>query len=244
MESLELLIKYWPKLLDGTLMTLKLTFMGVIIAALISPWLALWRVYGSTLSQAPLRLYISFIRGTPILAQLFLVYYGSGQFRAEITDWGLWGFFRDPFNCALLVFALNSTAYQTEILRGGIQGVVQGEIEAAKAIGMSWILTLRRVIFPHAYRIAWPALGNEVILLLKASALASVVTVFDVMGRTRQIFSKTFDFSSYLWAAVIYLLITAIFVLLWRGVEQYMNKHIGAQERGVQTEKNSTEGAA
>lgn len=244
MNPLEILIEYWPKLLDGTLMTLKLTFMAVIIAALFSPWLALWRVYGSPLSQAPLRLYISFIRGTPILVQLFLVYYGSGQFRAELTDWGLWSFFREPFNCALLVFAVNSTAYQTEILRGGIQGVVQGEIEAAKAVGMGWLLTLRRVIFPHAYRIAWPALGNEIILLLKASALASVVTVFDVLGRTRQIFSKTFDFSSYLWAAVIYLLITAIFVLLWRWAERHLSKHIGARERGVQTDKKTTEGMA
>lgn len=244
MNPLEILTEYWPRLLDGTLMTLKLTFLAVFIAALFAPWLALWRVYGSPLSQAPLRLYISFIRGTPILVQLFLVYYGSGQFRAELTDWGLWSFFREPFNCALLVFAVNSTAYQTEILRGGIQGVVQGEIEAAKAVGMGWLLTLQRVIFPHAYRIAWPALGNEIILLLKASALASVVTVFDVMGRTRQIFSKTFDFSSYLWAAVIYLLITAIFVLLWRWLERYLSKHIGARERGVQTEKSTTEGVA
>ena len=240
MNPVDIITEFWPRLLDGTLMTLKLTFLGVLIAALISPWFALWRVYGSTLSQAPLRVYISFIRGTPILAQLFLVYYGSGQFRAELSDLGLWSFFRDPFNCALLVFALNSTAYQTEILRGGIQGVVQGEIEAAKAVGMSWLLTLRRVIFPHAYRIAWPALGNEIILMFKASALASVVTVFDLMGRTRQIFSKTFDFSSYLWAAVIYLLLTAIFVLLWRWMEKYLNRHINARDNGQNNEQKPT----
>lgn len=101
--------------------------MGAVIAALISPWLALLRANGSTIAQAPVRLYISFMRGTPILAQLFLVFYGSGQFRHELTDIGLWNFFRDPFNCALLVFALNSTAYQTEILRGGIQGVARGK---------------------------------------------------------------------------------------------------------------------
>ena len=78
---------------------------------------------------------------------------------------------------------------------------------------MSRLTTLRRVIFPHAYRIAWPALGNEIMLLLKASALASVVTVFDLMGQTRAIFQKTFDFSVYLWAALIYLCLTAIFVV-------------------------------
>ncbi|HRX73694.1 MAG: ABC transporter permease [Rhodobacteraceae bacterium] len=228
MNPLEILIEYWPRLLDGTLMTLKLTILGALIAGLVSPSLALIRVHAAPMAQAPLRLYVSFMRGTPILAQLFLIFYGSGQFRPTLEEWGLWTFFRDPFNCALLAFALNSTAYQTEILRGGIMGVPQGEIEAAKAIGMSRPKILRRVVFPHAYRIAWPALGNEVILLMKASALASVVTVFDVMGRTRQIFSRTFDFSVYLWAALVYLCITAAFVLLWRQAERRLSRHIHA----------------
>lgn len=229
MNPLDVLIQYWPRLLDGTLMTIKLTLLGALIAALFSPGFALIRTQASPLLQSPLRLYISFMRGTPILAQLFLVFYGSGQFRPFLQEWGLWTFFRDPFNCALLTFALNSTAYQTEILRGGIMGVPQGEIEAAKAIGMSRIQTLRRVVFPHAYRIAWPALGNEIILLMKASALASIVTVFDLLGRTRQIFAKTFDFSVYLWAALIYLCITAIFVVLWRQAERYLGRHIEAR---------------
>ena len=198
MNPIEILVEYWPRLLDGTLMTLKLTFLGALIAGLVAPGFALIRVYASPLAQSPLRLYISFMRGTPILAQLFLVFYGS-------------------------------TAYQTEILRGGIQGVPRGEIEAARAVGMGPITLLRRVIFPHAYRIAWPALGNEVILLMKASALASVITVFDLLGRTRQIFSRTFDFSTYLWAALIYLCITAAFVLLWRLVERRLSRHIHAR---------------
>lgn len=233
MNPIAILLDNGPRLLDGALMTLQLTGLGALIAAAVSPWLALWRAYGHPLAQAPLRLYISFIRGTPILAQLFLVYYGAGQFRAELTALGLWGFFRDPFNCALLVFAVNSTAYQTEILRGGIQGVPRGEIEAARAIGMGRALLLRRVIFPHAYRIAWPALGNEVILLMKASALASVVTVFELMGRTRQVFSRSFDFSVYLWAALIYLAITAAFVVIWRIAERRLSRHLAARAKGA-----------
>ena len=226
MNPIDILSTYWPRLLDGTLMTIKLTLMGALIAAVVSPGLALIRTQAGPLVQAPLRLYVSFVRGTPILAQLFLIFYGSGQFRPLLQEWGLWGFFRDPFNCALLTFALNSTAYQTEILRGGILGVPSGEIEAAKAIGMTRAKTMQRVIFPHPYRIAWPALGNEVILLMKASALASVVTVFDLMGRTRQVFSKTFDFSVYLWAALIYLCITAIFVIVWRQAEHRLSRHL------------------
>ncbi|KIC39022.1 ABC transporter permease [Ruegeria sp. ANG-R] len=231
MHPIEIITQYWPRLLDGTLLTIKLTLLGALIAGLVSPAFALIRVHASPMAQAPLRLYISFMRGTPILAQLFLIFYGSGQFRPELQELGLWTFFRDPFNCALLAFALNSTAYQTEILRGGILGVPQGEIEAARAVGMSRLLTLRRVVFPHAYRIAWPALGNEVILLMKASALASIVTVFDLMGRTRQIFSRTFDFSVYLWAALIYLCITALFVLLWRQAERRLDLHIDARHK-------------
>tara|TARA_B100000767_G_scaffold205320_1_gene192122 strand:- start:937 stop:1650 length:714 start_codon:yes stop_codon:yes gene_type:complete len=219
-------MRYWPELISGTLMTLKLTMIGALLAAIISPGLALIRTNASLVMQAPLRFYISFIRGTPLIAQLFLVYYGSGQFRPFLDEYGLWTFFRDPFNCALFVFVLNSTAYQTEILRGGLLGVPRGEVEAARSHGMSYVLSLRRVVFPHAYRIVWPALGNEVILLMKASAIASIVTVFDLMGRTRQIFSKTFDFSVYLWAALIYLLITAIFVLLWRQIEHHLTNHL------------------
>lgn len=230
MMPLELLAEYWPRFLDGTLMTLKLTGMSILIASIISPFFALMRTNAPFIVRIVLRIYISFMRGTPILAQLFLIYYGSGQFRPFLQEWGLWTFFRDPFNCALLAFVLNSTAYQTEILRGAIAGIDQRELEAAKAYGMSKFTTLRRILFPHTYRIAWPALGNEVILLMKASALASVVTVFDIIGRTRQVFSRTFDFSAYLWAAIIYLLITAIFVLLWKLAENYLSRHLNATQ--------------
>lgn len=234
MDLIDTFLVNWPKLLDGVTTTLALTGLGALIAAVVAPPLALLRANGSALAQAPLRVYISFVRGTPILAQLFLVFYGSGQFRAELTEIGLWSFFRDPFNCAVLVFAINSCAYQTEILRGGIQAVPSGEIEAARAIGMSRWAVLRRVTFPHAYRIAWPALGNEIILLMKASALASVVTVFDLMGRTRQIFSRSFDFSVYFWAAVLYLAITVCFVLIWRHLERRLSRHMtGQSPQGV-----------
>jgi polar amino acid transport system permease protein len=233
MDFLGIITNYGPKLADGALMTLKLTFTGAFLAGLLAPTLALFRLSGGPLAQFPLRVYVSFACGTPLLARMFLIYYGSGQFRPFLQDAGLWGFFRDPFNCALLAFVLNSTAYQTEILRGGLMGVAQGEIEAAKAVGMGRLTTLRRVVFPHAYRIAWPALGNEIILLMKASALASVVTVFDLMSQTRAVFAKTFDFSVYLWAALIYLAMTAAFVAVWRLLELRLSPHIHGKRRPI-----------
>lgn len=229
MQPLQSLHAAWPALIDGLWVTLQLTGLASALAIALAVPLALARVAAPRAVQVPLRVYISFARGTPILAQLFLVFYGSGQFRPLLTDWGLWPFFRDPFNCALLVFVFNSTAYQTEILRGGIQGVPPGEVEAARAIGMGRFATWRRVVLPHAYRIAWPAIGNEVILLMKASALASIVTVFDLMGETRRLFSRSFELSVYLWAALLYLGVTAVFVLLWRLAERRLSRHLSAR---------------
>jgi polar amino acid transport system permease protein len=233
MDLFGVLTQFWPDLLSGVLTTIKLAGLGALIAGVLAPLLALARVNGGPVAQIPMRIYISFMRGTPLLAQMFLIYYGSGQFRPFLQDIGLWGFFREPFNCALLAFVLNSTAYQTEILRGGILGVPHGEIEAGKAIGMSRVMSLRRIVFPHAYRIAWPALGNEIILLIKASALASVVTVYDLMGETRAIFQKTFDFSVYVWAAVLYLCLTAAFVWTWRRFEQRLSPQIHGKRRSL-----------
>jgi ABC-type arginine/histidine transport system permease subunit len=169
---------------------------------------------------------VSFFRGTPLIAQLFLIYYGSGQFRHELSDLGLWWLFRDPLYCALLTFTLNSAAYQIEILRGALQAVPRGEVEAGRAIGMKAPLLYRRIILPHAYRIAFPALGNEVILMIKGGAIASVITILDLMGQTKRVFAQTFDVSVYLWAAVIYLLMTSAFVWLWRKAEFRLSRHL------------------
>ncbi|PPC77834.1 ABC transporter permease [Pokkaliibacter plantistimulans] len=213
------------RLLTGMAMTLQLTATAVLIAAALALPLAILRARGTPWLQAPLRLYVSFFRGTPLLVQLFLVYYGSGQFRPELQQLGLWWFFRDPFYCAVTAFTLNSVAYQMEILRGGLLAVSRGEVEAGLAFGMNRRLLYRRIILPNAYRIAWPALGNEIILLLKASAIASVVTLLDLMGQTRRLFASSFDISVYLWAAVAYLLITYTFITLWRRMEHRLSRH-------------------
>ena len=226
MNPIELLLLYWPKYLEGIWITIQLAGIGAIMAALLAPPLALVRIHGPAIAKAPVRIYVSFIRGTPMLAQLFLIYYGSGQFRPYLQELGLWTYFREPYFCALLTFVISSTAYQVEIMRGGLMGVPSQEIEAANAVGMSPFTRYRRVIFPHAYRIAWPALGNEVILLIKASALASVVTIFDLLGETRLIFSRTFDLSAYLWAAVLYLALTALLVWIWRRAEIALSPHV------------------
>lgn len=221
----DFIAKVAPMLLDGTWMTLKITFISVSLAALLALPMSILRIQSSRVYRWPVQLFISFFRGTPLIAQLFLLYYGSGQFRPWLMDMGLWPFFRDPVNCALLVFTLNSLAYQTEILRGAIQSVDAGEIEAAKSMGMNNSLLYRHIVLPLAYRIAFPALGNECILMLKGGAVASVITVMDLMGQTRRAFSQTFDISTYFLAAAMYLVIATLFVMAWRQVERYLYRH-------------------
>ena len=221
----EILTRYASQFQAGASMTLQITVISVLIACSLSLPLAILRRSEHLWLRWPIRLYVSFFRGTPLLAQLFLVYYGSGQFRAELNELGLWWFFRDPYYCALLTFVLNSTAYQVEILRGGLRAVPYGQIEAGVAMGLSRFNQYRKIILPNAYRIAFPALGNEIILLLKGSAVVSVITLFDVMGQTRRIFSQTFDLSVYLWAALLYLLMTSAFVWLWHRLELCLTRH-------------------
>ena len=133
----------------------------------------------------PIRGYVAAFRGTPLLVQIFLIYYGLGQFRPTLQSLGLWGFFRAPFWCAILALTLNTAAYGTEIIRGGLQSVPYGQIEAARACGMSRSLAYRRVILPIALRQALPSYGNEIILMIKGTSLTSIITLLDITGIAR-----------------------------------------------------------
>lgn len=223
MDSLQ---HYGAQLLAGAGLTLKLTLGSYLLAALLALPLALLLYRRPRLLTPLARLYVSFFRGTPLLGQLFLLYYGAGQFRPELQDLGLWGLLRDPFNCALLTFSLNSAAYQAAILLGGLQGVKAGEVEAARAYGFRPVQLYRLILLPNAYRIALPALGNELILLLKGGAVASIVTLLDLMGQTRRLFSQTFDFTVYCYAALGYLVITGSLIWLWQRLEHRLTRHL------------------
>ncbi len=215
--DLELLIDSIPKLLRGTAMTLELVGIALVVGGLLAIPIALARLSRNPFLRAPAYGYIFFFRGGPLLVQIYLVYYGSGQFREFFEQIGLWSILREAYWCAIITFALNTAAYTAEILRGGIQGVPLGEIEAARACGMSRVMIYRRIIFPRAYRLALPAYGNEIVLMLKGSALASVIALFDLMGWTRAIFARHFALEIYVYAAVIYLVLT---YLISRGIKR------------------------
>jgi octopine/nopaline transport system permease protein len=165
-------------------------------------------------------------RGTPLLVQIFLIYYGLGQFEA-IRDSFLWTFFREPFWCAILAYTLNTGAYTSEIIRGGMQSVPYGQIEAARACGMGRLLLFRRIVFPIAIRQALPAYGNEIMLMVKASSLASTITLMEVTGVARSIISKSFaPVEIFIVAGAIYLLINFLVSHAIRHAEHRLSAHL------------------
>ncbi len=199
--------RYAPGYVSGVWITIKLVAISVVIGALLSVPVAYGRMSHNPVISALAYAYVYFFRGTPLLAQAFLVYYGFGSFRPQLDAIGLWSFFRDAFNCALFAFSLNTAAYQAEILRGAIESVPKGQWEGAASLGLQRLVTLRKVILPQALIVALRPYGNELILMVKGSAIVAIITVYDLMGITRLTYSRTFDFQSYLWAAIIYLLI-------------------------------------
>lgn len=221
----EVIFDSLPKLLQGTLLTLELVALSLLIGGILCIPLALMRVSANPLLRALPLAYTFFFRGTPLLVQLFLFYYGLAQFDA-VRESMFWPYLREAYWCALIVFALNTGAYTTEILRGAIQAVPRGEIEAAQAIGMSRALMLRRITLPIAYRIALPAYGNEIILMLKGSALASTITLLDLTGMARTIIARTYmPVEVFFAAGCIYLLLTFLFVQGYRLLEKRVMRH-------------------
>lgn len=225
--DLEVVWENLPKLLEGAQLTLEITLLSLLIGLAIAIPTALMRLSKHALLWMPAYAYILYFRGTPLLVQLFLVYYGSGQFRAELSDLGLWGFFRDAYFCGVLTLTLNTGAYTAEILRGAIQAVPAGDIEAARACGMNRFLMFRRIVLPKAMRLAWPMYGNEVVFLMQATSLVSVITLLDLTGIAGRIVSKTFAvYEIYIATALLYLVITYLIVFLFKRIEKRLNRHL------------------
>ena len=178
------------------------------------------------LLSAPAYAYVYFFRGTPLLAQTFLVYYGLGSFRPELEAVGLWSFFREAWYCAVFAFALNTAAYQAEILCGAIESVHRGQWEGAASLGLHKLQTLRKVILPQALIVALRPYGNEIVLMVKGSAIVAIITVPDLMGQTRLAYARSFDFQTYIWAALIYFAIVEALRHTIDWIERRLTRHL------------------
>ena len=216
-----------PQLFEGALLTVEITALSVAIGLALAVPLALMRVARNPLLRWPVYVYIFYFRGTPLLVQIFLIYYGSGQFRDALEAAGLWVFFREAYFCAVLTLTLNTAAYTAEILRGAIQAVPHGEIEAARACGMSGALLYRRIILPKAWRLALPAYGNEVVFLFQATSLVSIITLMDLTGVARVIVARSFAvYEIYIAAGLIYLAVTYGILWVFGRVEFRLGGHL------------------
>ncbi|XUY25534.1 ABC transporter permease [Agrobacterium sp. rho-8.1] len=218
--------RYGPRYLDGLLTTITLVGISIILGALLSLPLAFARMSRNRIIGTLAYTYVYVFRSTPLLAQLFLIYYGLGSFRPQMETVGLWWFFREAWYCGLLSLTLNTAAYQAEILRGAIQSVPKGQLEGAASLGISKAVTFWKVVLPQALIVALRPYGNEIILMIKGSAVVSIVTVYDLMGQTRYAFSRTFDYQTYLWAAIFYLSMVEILRHTWAWLEARLTRHL------------------
>lgn len=217
--------QYLPRLLEGAWLTLELVLVSGLIGIALAIPLALMRASSLLWVKAFPFIYIYFFRGTPLLVQIFLVYYGASQFEA-VRESMLWPVLKQPYWCAIIAFSLNTAAYSAELFRSAIQAIPSGEIEAAEAMGMSKPVQIRRIIMPRAFGIALPAYGNEVILMLKGSALASTITLLDLTGMARTIIARTYTpLEMFLAAGMVYLAISALVIALFRFMEYRFNRY-------------------
>ena len=211
---------------DGLVTTVQLVFLSLIIGLVMAVPLAIGRSSRHGIIKWPIFLYTYVFRGTPLLIQLYLIYYGV-VFVEGIQESWLWPIIKEPFVPALFAFTLNTAAYTTEIFRGAIKATPRGEIEAARAYGMSPALALRRIVLPSAFRRALPAYGNEVIFMLHASAIASVVTLMDLTGAARFVYARFYaPFDAFLFVAAIYLCLTFAILYLFRFLEKRLLAHL------------------
>ena len=218
--------RYAPKYIKGFRTTLELVISSLILGGLLSLPLAYGRMTKNKLLNKISFGYIYFFRGTPLLAQLFLLYYGFGQFRHFWQDINMWWLFRDSWSIALLSFTLNTAAYQAEILRGAVMNVPRGQIEGAMSLGLPRLVTFFKVTLPQALIVALRPYGNEIILMVKGSAVVSIISVYDLMGETRRAFSQTYDFQAYIYAAIFYLLFVEVMRRLWDILEHRLTRHL------------------
>ena len=222
----EIIMKSLPLFFQGAWLTIQLVFLALALGFIIAIPISLLRISKNPVLWIPSWFYIYCLRGTPLLVQLFLIYYGLSQFEA-VKESFLWVWLREPYICVLIAFTLNTAAYTAEIIRGAIESTPQGEIEAAHAFGMSNLIMYYRVIFPSAFRRMLPAYSNEVIFMFHGSAVASLVTLVELTGVSRMVYSRYYaPFEAFTTTAVFYMVIIFACVYGFRLLEKRLCVHL------------------
>jgi len=218
-----------PKMLAGFWMTFELWFLSAVLGLALAIILLLMRISGRWYLYAPAMAYIYIFRGTPILVQIFIIYHGFPKLEF-IRESIFWPILREPYGCAILALTLNTGAYVSEILRGGVLGVDRGLKEAGAALGLSSTHRFIYITSPIAIRLALPAYSNDIISLMKSTALASTITLLDMMGIARTIVAETYaPYEIFLSLGVIYLILTWIIQKSIGLIEKRMSRHVRSE---------------
>jgi octopine/nopaline transport system permease protein len=224
--NLPFILDTLERVMAGIPLTLELSVLSVAAGACVGLGLALMRLSGRWPLVAFAWLYVQLMRATPLLVLLFLIYYGISQFTV-IRNSPLWPILREPYWCALIALSFNSAAYAAEIIRGGLLSVGRKEREAALACGMSRMLLMRRIVLPLAIRQALPAYGNEAIAMVKATSLASLVTLMEITGIAASIASESYrPISVFVTAGAVYLMITFLLTRAVKALEYRLTPHL------------------
>jgi arginine/ornithine transport system permease protein len=226
----EVIIKMLPLYFQGLWVTIYLVALSLVIGLAMAIPIALLATSKNIWIRTLPKAYIYFFRGTPLLVQMYMIYHGMGQF-VMLRESFLWIIFQEAWACALIAFALNTAGYTAEILRGTIEQTAYGEIEAARACGMSTATVYRRIILPSTFRRALPAYGNEVIFMLHGSSLAGIITIMDLFGAGRVVNARYYaPFEAYITAGAFYLVLTFMIVWGFKKAEHYWHAHLRPRE--------------
>ena len=223
----------WPQFLKGLQVTLLLLVIACASGFVLSVPLAVARVSPHRLISGPVWLFTYVMRGTPLLVQMFMVYHGLAQFEAFRESFA-WVAFKNPWFCAWLVFTLNTTAYTTEIFAGALRATPSGELEAARSLGLTDGAMYRRILLPSALRRALPQYGNEVVMMMHATAIASTVTLVEITRVARDVYYNHLSaVESFGVAAVIYFVLTFSLVGLFKLAEKRFLRHLRPDTAGA-----------
>ena len=216
-----------PKMLEGIGLTFQLLFLSLALGTALGIFLLILRISGRWYLSWPTMVYIYIFRGTPILVQIFIIYFGFPQLDFIRNNDILWPILREPFGCAIVALTLNTGAYLSEIFRGGVLGVDRGLKEAGAALGLSVTHRFIYITAPIAIRLSLPAYSNDVISLMKSTALASTITLLDMMGIARTIVAETYaPYEIFVSVMVIYLIITWAIQRTFGWIEKRMSRHV------------------
>jgi arginine/ornithine transport system permease protein len=225
----DLVLANWPLFAQGVWLTVQLTVLALLFGFLIALPLGIARARRVRGLSRAAGAYVYLFRGTPLLVQTFLIYYGLAQFDWIRDSWA-WAFLREPWWCALIAFSLNSGAYMTEIVRGAVETTPRGEIEAALALGLHPRQVDLLLVVPSALRRALPQFGNEVVFMLHGSVVASVITLIDILGAGRTLNARYYlAYEGFLAAAALYMALTFLVVVGVRQLERRFLRHLAAR---------------